>query len=141
MSPLAVALRLLLCLALVLNGAGNAAAALRMVIGHGATTVTGHAGGHDPVAAMQSGQAQTHCHENPGAAHEGSGKSSPHGQPGCCDSGDCTCSCMQQAPASFAVPVLVALASEPAAFADRSSAAHLPPTLPHLIRPPIRQST
>jgi hypothetical protein len=141
MSIRAILLRVLLSVALVLNGATGAAAGVHMPMPH----EDGQA-----VAAMAEGSpgsssAGMPCHQQEtgigGKASPAEADSSPsesaHSTPDCCKSSSCNCVCVhatQAPPASmFIQAVLVAH--------SRSGRLLLPghpsPALPHLIRPPI----
>lgn len=133
MSLSAVLLRMLLCLGLVLNGLGVAAASAGpMAHAHApgaalentATTARGSAEGVDPP-----------CHEDsmPTPVPQ-----SPGDQPSdCCESGECPGDCVHQVQVIVDAPGSrnVVIASN-----DRLRSmmpAHAPPVLPQLIRPPI----
>ena len=123
--------RLLLCLALVANGATAAYAGTVMAFGAGMDVTT--AAGHD---------AEPPCHDMPEMAHAAmaaghDAPASPASHDDCCPPGACVCSCVPQAstiPAlgAFALPMRPSAA--PVATLRVSFAS---PALPHLIRPPI----
>lgn len=134
MPAVSVLLRLLLCLVLVANGLGVAQVATGMRLAHLAQA-----------AAVVTGAGQGDCHEaSPevpeAASTKAHGALSAHADAGdadCCEDGACLCICM--VPASLAVAVGLASAVAPA-DADAASGDvrhHVPPRLPHLIRPPI----
>ena len=143
MMPSSIFLRVLLCAALILNGIGSAVASARMIGAASATPADVHA--HAAMAAPE------HSH---GACHEQAAVTSPdgdgnatdpghHGKQGadCCQTGACACHCAQQAPVAFVPPVLAAPHLAHAASVRAMSPAHESPPLPHLIRPPILQSS
>ena len=127
LSPL-VLFRLLLSVALVLNGIGGAMAATRMHVEQASTA--------EHVRTPES--AGMPCHEDQGTSERKTG--APHEQspaPDCCTSGVCACACahVSQVP----LPALPSTESVPG---RDLTVAHMSlglaaPALPHLIRPPI----
>lgn len=128
------ALRVLLSLALVLNGAGAAMAATQMQLGQG---IASHS--HAPASSGQSdmpchtghaGHAMTHAdHTMPGQPSEA--------VPDCCQGGICSCACMSVAQAmlpGFALPAPLWVQPQ---GAKPLQPGHPNPALTHLIRPPI----
>jgi hypothetical protein len=128
----ALLLRLLLSLALVLNGTVPAMAAVRMQLAAGAE-------------ATSAPHAQAPCHDG-GAMAASSGmdhgaatpptEKSPQKAPDCCKGG-CTCACMQPAQAPPPAGMLPMTAAAPTPGVRRLVLGHANPALPHLIRPPI----
>jgi hypothetical protein len=128
----AILLRLLLSLALVLNGTVPAMAAVRMQLAAGAE-------------AASAQQGQTPCHEAGAMAAYGGmdhgpamplPDKSPQKAPDCCKGG-CTCACMQPTQAAPPVAMVPMMAAAPAPVVHRLALGHANPALPHLIRPPI----
>lgn len=140
----AIALRLLLCLGLILNGSGYAFAATQKQLTHVAMAQT-HASHHAAAAADGMSASPCHSQDEAGAmaadhashqaSHQDPGK---HGQaPDCCQSSQCVCDCLQHA--SLAI---VGLPAPPSLAARAPSlhplrAGHAAPTLANPIRPPI----
>jgi hypothetical protein len=125
----AVLLRVLLSLALVLNGIGSAVAA-----------VHGHAGpaSHDRGHALATAEvAPCHEHAKAAPADAGKGKGKGKGDGHCCDGARCHCACT--APGATAVPVVLLLSPAVAVTlaTHRLDAGHRAPALAHPIRPPI----
>lgn len=126
-----VLLRILLCIALIANGA--------------TTGVPAHAG-HDGMAAPAevaqssvSDAGKLPCDEHPrGAEALPSTPADADGAPSdCCASDACRCACMHAGHVALASVVQTA-ADKPHAAAMRPlSSGHAAPALPHLIRPPI----
>lgn len=138
MSFRSVLSRVLLSLVLVFNGASGAAASAHL-----------HHVGSDGVAAGPVGeiapaQDAGSCHEHqPTAATavEAPANAPPshdgHPAADCCEGGTCQCACVHQAQAAI-LDVMFGTAA--IAHTDSGPAmvlGHVPPTLPHLIRPPI----
>ncbi|WP_133478718.1 CopL family metal-binding regulatory protein [Cognatilysobacter segetis] len=137
MNLVALLLRIVLCLALVANGAGAARASTHVACGHAgaprdaAAAMHGHA--HDccdPDAMPRhhdasDGHATPHSSSHPSSSEDG------------CDRGGCACPCPAQLPIGMA-PVgegRIAARSPPSRLLPRAN--HAPPRLPPLIRPPI----
>ena len=139
MSPLAVLLRVLLCLALILNGSVPVAHAAMVrpqaeapaAMDHASTSVmtdAGRAGGcHDAAPADHAPPA-----EAPAPASDDDG--------GCCgDDGDCRSACAQHCAASIPTVAFLDLGPPSAAGPLPMTVATLPdPRLRDRIRPPIR---
>ncbi|MBS0200423.1 MAG: CopL family metal-binding regulatory protein [Proteobacteria bacterium] len=131
-------LRILLSLALVLNGLGSAAASVQM---------TGHMM-QAPVKATpsithQSDQASCD-HQHPAAtdnaypaSHQVHAKHGDPASPDCCKSSTCSCACVHACTSvtMAAQQVLLIPAHDPGT--GRIAVTYPSPALPHLIRPPI----
>ena len=119
-------IQLLVCLALILNGVGAAAASTAMAV--------------KPVGgAMQSG-----CHEQPAStAHPDADAMDPDTATGdmnpsdCCKDGGCGCGCAHQSQVVLAAEFLVMPAISPASIPWADLAALLSPSLSRPVRPPI----
>jgi hypothetical protein len=140
MKPSSILLRVLLCVALVLNGIGTAMASARM-LGFATVVSTEAARVIAPAQHAHGG-----CHEHAGAmaSHDEAAKPvAHHGKHGadCCEAGLCACHCAQQAQMAFVPPVLASPQVARSASVQALSSAHLPPRLPPLIRPPIFPAT
>jgi hypothetical protein len=118
----AVLLRVLLSLALVLNGIGSAVAAVHAHAGH-----AGHE--HAPAMAMADGAP---CHDQaplPPAADDGAGD--------CCHGARCHCACTAPGATVAAIAWLPQPQPPVAPATHRLEAGHRAPALAHPIRPPI----
>jgi hypothetical protein len=138
-------LRVVLCLALVANGVGTAAASSRMAFEHetraaaasqAAAPCHGHAHAHGSAetaaASTPHAHGGVHAHEVAAAI-----SASTQDAPDCCKGKSCTCACVQYASVAFSIDV-VSQAFAPAAPQPARLAVDYPqPRLPHLIRPPI----
>lgn len=138
MSFSSVLSRVVLSLVLVFNGASGAAASVHL--NH--VGIAGVAVGpeREVVRAPEAGPCDEHQQtatvavEAPAAAlqsHAG------HPAADCCEGGTCQCACVHHAQAAI---LEVAFDTTAIAHADSGPAmvlGHVPPTLPHLIRPPI----
>ena len=125
MTKSAVLLRVLLVLALVLNGIGTAVAG-----------VHAHAGpADDTLAQVLASDTVAPCHEQtPPPSPE------PADAGDCCDGARCDCACTAAGAtvATVATVVLLPLSTPPVALAThRLDAGHRAPALAHPIRPPI----
>ena len=132
MPSLSALLRVLLCLALILNGSGAAVAATQMQMSHVATMASVAA---DPVAAHEG--MLSPCHGEQATAHHAMPQPAPHVSPDCCQAGHCTCDCLQHLSATateFFVPMPM-LAHAP--VLRPMHAGHPSPALANPIRPPI----
>ena len=143
MSVWAILLRILLSVALVLNGATGAAAAVRMQMSHEdgqALAIAAVA-----VESPESSSDDMPCHQQAIeadskaslAADDSAPPGSKHPTPDCCKSSSCNCVCTHaaQAPLAFVfvhVPLVDHSLSVRALLPGHPS-----PALPHLIRPPI----
>ena len=122
-----IALRLLLCLLLVLNAAAPAWAGEHV---HGGVAQAQNA---PPCHAATSEPGSTAI-----AADDAGALASDAGMPAdCCDGDACACACLHHAPAAgTTMPGLAAPMRSPALI-GRPEAARAPPPVPVLIRPPI----
>ena len=136
MSARFVWLRLLLCVALVFNGATSAMASVQMMQLHAqAEDAVGSAGTHADAMA----ESTLPCHHGEQAPQESTApaKTRHPATPDCCKSDTCTCACV-----SPVVAMVPTLASHDVPMADAGNIrplalGHAAPALPHLIRPPI----
>ncbi len=132
MPSLSALLRVLLCLALILNGSGAAVAATQMQMGHIANIVA------DSAPAPGEQVVASPCHgDQHGLAHAAEPKPVPHPSPDCCQQGHCNCDCLQHLSAAaprFFVPMPM-LAHAP--VLRPMHAGHPSPALANPIRPPI----
>lgn len=135
MRPSGIVLRLLLCLALVVNGLVPAMASPRVAanrVGHdmamrGASAAAAPC--HETGMAMEPATAPKHAHALV-APHK-------HITPDCCQSGLCACACTPLAQAVFAVVPSFARANSHAMRQAPLATPRASPLLLHLIRPPI----
>jgi hypothetical protein len=141
MSPAAITLRLLLIVALILNGVGSAVASAKMAGAQAPAAVGAHP--HHAMAQAHGEHVGCHEHANPSAGQDASPGPAGHGKHGteCCHSGTCACHCAQQAQVPFVPPVLASPQVAQAAGVRAMGSAHESPRLPHLIRPPICQAS
>ena len=136
MSVWSILLRVLLSLALVLNGATGAYAATRMQMSH-AAPVSIIAAAERTAVEKPCHQASDMTHVGPMAAIDPAPEPSKHPSPDCCKSSSCTCMCVQgvQAPPVYA-SVLTALVNHSQSVRPLSLG-HTSPALAHPPRPPI----
>ncbi len=143
MSPWSVLLRMMLIVALVLNGAGAAAASVTMLQAPMPGTASHAAHAMQATSAMQDGMP---CHDmaqmtekpvSPEIAVQVPGHPGKPSAPDCCKSGTCQCACVQAAHAALPAMLAFALASPHSDVAHPMPAGHADPALPHLVRPPI----
>lgn len=141
-----------MCLCLVLNGAGSAAAAVRMqatgMMGqtHASHVVGDAIAGHAIPASVAAKQADagTPCHDMDSATAADHGKTPTNPEagttsqmPDCCKAGACQCVCAQY------VPVVIAFGLPGGAMHGQLAVQHLPaaqvpaPVPGALLRPPI----
>lgn len=147
MPVFAILLRVLLCLGLLLNGAGYAVAATQMQMQHLAAVSEAR---QAAAAAVDQDASVQPCHEvsdavqaaadPPAPPIAGAGEDHPQPElptPGCCQSTGCASMCAPQAAA--AMPDLSAghRIVNHASGVRPLRAGHPEPALPHLIRPPI----
>lgn len=135
MSFASVMLRLLLCLALAVNGVSTARAGMHLE--HGAASGAGQAAAAEATGDM----AGMPCHEmgrgdvaGPSQAPDSGSDSGKAATPDCCKGG-CQCACMHATPAlaTAAFPALVVRA----AAQRRGMTVHASPSASRLNRPPI----
>ena len=131
-------LRVLLCVALVLNGTTAAVAAVTLEHRIADSSES------EPAPSPPSGHG---CHDEASAGMPAAGvareqeapnpESAQHPGPDCCAKATCNCACVQAAQAGS--PVVAAGAVVPKSVQLRSppDARRAEPVLPHLIRPPI----
>jgi hypothetical protein len=122
MSPTALLLRVLLSLALVLNGIGSAVAAVHAQAGHA---------DHGTAHAMAMPDAAP-CHDQAPLAPADADDDS-----GCCHGARCDCHCTAPAATIAGVLLLPHAAPAVAVATHRLDAGHRAPALAHPIRPPI----
>ena len=141
MSVWPILLRVLLSVALVLNGATGAAAAVRMQMSHAE-------GNTEAALAEESSDisaAEMPCHDSAsGGAHEDSAaavdpapEKAPHPTPDCCKSSSCNCACVHAAQAPPASAFITTLLADHSQSVRPLLLGHPSPALPHLNRPPI----
>jgi len=131
-----IALRLLLCLMLVLNGTGYAVAATQMQIAHMAMSIAAEEAQATPPchesASSEAGLKTVHSHADSTASQAGSDV------PECCQSSKCSCDyCLQHLTAAMSVVAVAGHAPEAGAIAQPRVVNRVAPPLPHLLRPPI----
>lgn len=141
MSTRAILLRLLLCVALVFNGAASAMASVQMMQMH----ADGQGTASVSVQSMADAEPAMQCHHDGQPSHSQDTAATatpskvkpPHKAPDCCKSSACTCACVHHAAAM--APMMVFLGTTlPHVGSVRSMAlGHPAPALPDLIRPPI----
>lgn len=141
MSVWAILLRVLLSLALVLNGATGAAAAVRMQMSHGNT----HTSLTQSIESSKVSTADMPCHhqvsgadsEAPETAVDPAPVKSKHPTPDCCKSSNCNCVCIQAAQAPPVSAFITTLLADHSQIVRPLLLGHPSPALPHLNRPPI----
>ena len=141
MSTRAILLRLLLCVALVFNGAASAMASVQLMQMH----ADGQGTASIPVPTMADAEPAMPCHHNGQASHSQdaadaampSKDKQPHQAPDCCKSSTCTCACVHQAAAMVPVMAFQGTALLHVGSVRSMALGHATPPLPHLIRPPI----
>lgn len=136
MSFWAVLLRVLLSVALIVNGATTAMASVQMA--HGAASIA--------ATPVKPASVETPCNEHqqtasvtadpPSSATVESPKSK-HATSDCCKSGACRCACMQSASASLPMMMFTPALVEHSQSVRPMALGHAAPALPQLIRPPI----
>ena len=137
----AILLRLLLCVALVFNGAGSAMASVQMMQMHAVE----HGAVGAPVTTAADAESAMPCHHGMQTAqHHGSAdgakpfKAKPTpAAPDCCKSGTCTCACVTHVAVMVPMVALHGIAIAHAGSVRPMALGHPAPALPHLIRPPI----
>ena len=136
MSFSSLVLRLLLCLALALNGVSTARAGMHLE--HGVASEAGQSAASDAMEDMAGmpchGMGQSEVADQPQAPQNHDSDNGKAPTPDCCKGG-CQCACLHATPAIaiVAFPALVVHA----AVQRRGTTAHAPPAAPRLNRPPI----
>ena len=136
MSVWSILLRVLLSIALVLNGATGAFAATGMQMSH-AVPVSSAPAAERTAVEKPCHQAIGMAHVGPTAATDPAPEPSKHPRPDCCKSAICTCRCVQ----GVRAPPIYAFV--PTALVNHSQSVrpillgHISPALPHPTRPPI----
>lgn len=134
MSAWSVLTRVILSIALVLNGAVGVYAATSMQMSHASAANTAHE--------VEKVSAVAPCHEASGMSHLGPAvdpapKASEHSSVDCCKAASCTCMCVH----GVQVPAVDAAMSTMFATHGQSLRplllGHSAPALPHPTRPPI----
>ena len=142
MSTRAILLHLLLCIALVFNGAASAMASVQMMQMH----ADGQGTASVPVPTMVAGaEPAMPCHHDGQASHSQDAAAAatpskdqqPHQAPDCCKSSTCTCACVHQAAAMVPMLAFHGVVSLHGSSVRPMTLGHPTPALPHLIRPPI----
>lgn len=126
-----VALRLLMCLALVLNGSGSVMAATQMGLSHAIASAS-----HASVPCHEGARTRT-LQAHAAVSSDCIASAAKPAMPDCCDASQCSCDCLQHASATM--PRVVVLPGTPAQvdIAPSMHTGHVPPLLPNLLRPPI----
>ena len=136
----AILLRLLLCVALVFNGAASAMSSVQMIQMHanGQTAVSA------PVKPMADTADAMPCHHDmQSSQHHGSAndakpfKAKPAPVPDCCKSSTCACACVTHVAVMLPMIALHGIAIAHIGSVRSMALGHPAPVLPHLIRPPI----
>lgn len=131
-------LRVVLSVALILNGIGGAVAGARMQAGQLAAPTAA-----PPAEATGSAEMSCHAHSGPqSSVHQASKAGSPASPgkvpvPDCCKSGVCACACAHVAQIALSTLQVTAPVLEHGLAVRRLSLTYATPALPHLIRPPI----
>lgn len=116
MSPTAFLARCLLVLALVANGLPAMA---------------------QPVAPEESEPAAASCHDDAGHMAAADEQAATATDPGCCDGGDCTCTCLHHAPATLGLALAPAIVHRHDSLPLVSLRVTPAPALLPQLRPPI----
>jgi hypothetical protein len=132
-------LRMLLCIALVLNGSGYAFAATQMELQHlsMATETAGRSVEpappcHESVVVAEADLGSHH------AASDDCMAAQPHKQTeGCCQPSQCSCDCLQHATSAVRHTAPAAHLPHESRIVSVQPARHVSPLLPNLFRPPI----
>ena len=140
MSAWSITFRLILMLALVLNGAASAVAGVRMATGHEHAVQT-------PAKTSAAAHASTSCHdeaangiavEQGARDHAAKVPESDRGpSPDCCTADMCQCACTHCTQVRAPVVAVAKPAFDRLGRVDSPAAGHPAPELLHLIRPPI----
>jgi hypothetical protein len=131
-------LRVLLCVALVLNGTTAAVAAVTLEHQMAGSSETAPAsspasahGCHDEASARAPAAVADQAQEAPKPG------SAEHPAPDCCAKATCNCACVQAAQVGSPVVATGAVVPKSAQLQSPPDARRAEPVLPHLIRPPI----
>jgi len=150
MSALSIIARLLLSMALIVNGSAGAMVGAHAMTDHAQpqparhVDASGAVSGHDENTGLAF--AEPSCHHMQGMAAPAVPSDTPaatlgHGPnhaPDCCGSADCRSGCAQHCAAAIAGTVVVQSTVIPrVGLMLPLPTSHVSPTLPHLIRPPI----
>lgn len=140
-------LRVMLIVALILNGAGTAAASVILMPGASPDSVsTGQTRSHPMTVAMLS---SSPCHDmaqmtaersssnTVGALPAEQAQKTKHSTPDCCKSSVCRCACTQAVAAALMTVAAFGVGPLHSDVVRPLSLRHADPTLPHLVRPPI----
>ncbi|GAA5073311.1 CopL family metal-binding regulatory protein [Lysobacter panacisoli] len=134
----AIALRLLLCLTLILNGSGYAVASTQMHLSHLASTAQ-----PAPVAVIKAPCHETAMEIAATAVDDGAmsddcaGKANVSHSQDCCQSSHCNCECLQHVSTATAFIDMVASIPVRAEVAQTLNHDHVQPRLRSPLRPPI----
>lgn len=123
-------LRLLLSLALVVNGTSAVYANARMAFGAGTGTATADHKAEPACHDMADMQDGTEVADHDAPLH-------PARPDDCCPPGACLGSCVSHAPTILTVHAIALTTRPVTAPASARHVSHATPALPHLIRPPI----
>lgn len=129
-------LRVLLSIALILNGIGSGVAATRMHANQMSDA--------DHSSSAMATSATKPCHQHQGSGN-GAGHPSPQSDPDpgkatvpdCCASGLCACACAHAAQVALLAPSRLLPVPSGSLVVKQLPLEHAAPALPHLIRPPI----
>ena len=135
-----IVMRMLLCVALILNGSGYAFAATQMELQHLVMA--------SEIAGAPAADPATPCHES---AAVSPADVTPHHattvdcvaekahtpEQGCCQPSQCSCDCLQHATSAVRHALPSAYIPREARVVSAQAARHASPLLPNLFRPPI----
>lgn len=136
MSLWAVLLRVLLSVALILNGATTAMASVQMT----------HEFASKAATSVKTTSVEMPCHQHQQSAVSTADapvappvlpSNAKHPAPDCCKSSACRCACLHAAPAAVPMMAFTPVMVEHTQSVRPMSLGHAAPALPHLIRPPI----
>ncbi len=146
MHALRQSLYLLLCLAIAFNGASVAFAADHLSIMQNTIMLDGKASAEHEMAASQKNSCQHQVQKSSPVDHYKSDRSdhtqhastefSTEPSP-CCTDSDCQSLCQYAASSAFITTMMIDAISVNDLLDRKVLVGHLPPTLPHLMRPPI----
>ena len=137
----AILLRVLLCVALVFNGATPAMASAQMMQMHAAHLSDSRAVSR--ATQLVNVEPSASCHDQVAQAQpQHAGEVADHQQPdqsdpGCCKSSPCTCACVHHAAAMVPLVTFHGASIAQGNSVRPMALSHPAPALPHLIRPPI----